>query len=123
VLAELAAEVWTIERDLSLAAMARRHLAEAGYRRVRVVTGDGSLGYPDHAPYEAISVAAGAPVVPVRLLEQLDEDGGRMVIPLGPLDNQELRLIRRAGGGVQERFVDYCRFVPLCGALAWRRNA
>ena len=120
VLAELAQEVWTIERDPALVKLARLNLAATGYGRVHVVQGDGSLGYIDAAPYQAISVAAGAPEVPHRLLEQLDEKGGRLVIPVGTLEDQELRLVRRAGGRFETSVVNYCRFVPLRGALAWK---
>jgi protein-L-isoaspartate(D-aspartate) O-methyltransferase len=120
VLAELAAEVWTIECVPDLVAMARRQLAAAGYERVHVVQGDGSLGYPQAAPFQAISVAAGAPDVPHQLLSQLDEEGGRLVIPVGTLDDQELRLVRRFAGRVETTVVSFCRFVPLLGAQAWK---
>jgi len=120
VLAELAAQVWTIECLPGLVAMARRHLAAAGYKRVRVVQGDGSLGYPRAAPFQAISVAAGAPDVPHQLLTQLDEGDGRLVIPVGTLDDQELRLLRRVAGRVETKVVSFCRFVPLMGAQAWK---
>ena len=120
VLAELAAEVFTIEREPPLVELARQNLARLGYRRVTVIEGDGSLGYPAAAPYQAISVAAGAPEVPARLLEQLDENNGRLVIPVGTLDDQELRLIRKLGGEIHTRVVNFCRFVPLRGAQAWR---
>ena len=120
VLAELAAEVFTIEREPSLVALARKNLAGTGYSRVTVLEGDGSLGWPPAAPFQAISVAAGAPDVPFRLLEQLDEKNGRLAIPVGSLEDQELRLIRKSPGGIQTRVVNYCRFVPLRGALAWR---
>jgi len=120
VLAELSAEVITIEREPALVAMARRNLKRLGWPQVKVVEGDGSLGYPPQAPYQAISVAAGAPDVPFRLLEQLDDDGGRLAIPIGTLDDQELRLIRKQRGRLSTRVVNYCRFVPLLGALAWR---
>jgi len=120
VLAELAAEVFTIEREPELVRMARENLSRQGYSRVAVIEGDGSLGYPEAAPYQAISVAAGAPDVPARLLEQLEENTGRLVIPVGSLDDQELRLIHKFTDGLQTRVVNYCRFVPLRGALAWR---
>jgi len=120
VLAELAREVWTIEREPALVDLARRNLALSGHERVHVVEGDGSLGYREAAPYQAISVAAGAPEVPYRLIEQLDERGGRLAIPVGTLEDQELRLVRRAGDRVESRVVNYCRFVPLRGALAWK---
>ena len=120
VLAELAADVWTIECLPDLVAMARRQLAAAGYERVHVVQGDGSLGYPQAAPFQAISVAAGAPDVPHQLLDQLDEKGGRLVIPVGTLHDQELRLLRRFAGRVETTVVSFCRFVPLLGAQAWK---
>ncbi len=120
VLAELASEVFTIERQPELVDLARRNLSRLGYSRVTVIEGDGSLGYPKAAPYQAISVAAGAPDVPARLLEQLDPDGGRLAIPVGPLDDQELRLIRKFPDRLETRVVNFCRFVPLRGAQAWR---
>lgn len=120
VLAELAAQVWTIECEPGLVQLARRNLAATGYQRVHVILGDGSLGYPPAAPFQAISVAAGAPDIPPPLLEQLDPNGGRLTIPVGPLDDQELRLIRRFPDRVQTRVVTLCRFVPLRGALAWK---
>lgn len=120
VLAELAAEVITIERDPALVTLARQNLERLGYSRVTVIEGDGSLGYPPAAPYQAISVAAGAPDVPARLIEQLDQHNGRLVIPVGSLDDQELRLIRKLPDGIETRVVNFCRFVPLRGAQAWR---
>ncbi len=120
VLAELAGEVFSIERESVLVKQARANLERAGYERVQVLRGDGSLGYPPAAPFQAVSVAAGAPDVPCRLLEQLDEGCGRLVIPVGSLDDQELRLVRKSPAGLQTRVVNYCRFVPLRGALAWK---
>ena len=120
VLAELAAEVIAIEREPVLVDLARRNLKRLGYDRVTVIEGDGSLGYPSAAPYQAISVAAGAPDVPAQLLEQLDSKNGRLVIPVGSLDDQELRLIRKLPDGIETRVVNFCRFVPLRGAQAWR---
>ena len=120
VLAELAAKVFTIERQPELVDLARRNLRRLGYSRVTVIEGDGSLGYPKAAPYQAISVAAGAPDVPAQLLDQLDQDGGRLAIPVGPLDDQELRLIRKFPDHLETRVVNFCRFVPLRGAQAWR---
>ena len=120
VLAELSAEVFTIELEPKLAALARRNLRRCGYSRVTVIEGDGSLGYPERAPFQAISVAAGAPEVPARLLEQLDESGGRLVIPVGSLDDQELRVIRKSPAGIRTRAAGLCRFVPLRGAQAWK---
>ena len=120
VLAELAGEVITIESLGPLAALARSNLARLGYDRVTVIEGDGSLGYAARAPYQAISVAAGAPEVPPALLDQLDAEQGRLVIPVGDIDEQELRLLTKRHGQVATRVVCYCRFVPLRGAQAWR---
>jgi protein-L-isoaspartate(D-aspartate) O-methyltransferase len=120
VLAELAREVFTVEREPYLVEVAWQNLARLGYSEVTVVEGDGSLGYPERAPYQGISVAAGAPDVPHRLLEQLEDQNGRLVIPVGSLDDQELRLVRKRDGQVASRVVNFCRFVPLRGAFAWR---
>lgn len=118
VLAEIVAEVWTIERHPELAEQARRVLNDLGYRNVHVVMGDGSLGLPEHAPYDAIIVTAAAPRTPGPLLDQL-EDGGRMVIPVGDRALQQLRVIRRRGQEFVETDVLDCRFVPLVGQAAY----
>lgn len=115
VLAELADEVVGIERVPELAERARRALADAGHPEVDVRTGDGTLGVPDRAPYDAIAVAAAAGEVPPALYEQLAE-GGRLVVPVGPRRGQRLeRIVRTAAGPRVERSVA-CRFVPLVGA-------
>jgi protein-L-isoaspartate(D-aspartate) O-methyltransferase len=114
VLAELAKEVVTIERVPELAARAREALTAAGYDNVEVRTGDGTLGVPDRAPYDAIAVAAAAPVLPESLYEQL-KIGGRMAVPVGGRANQRLELIVKSPEGpVVVRSVP-CRFVPLVG--------
>ncbi|MCJ7796696.1 MAG: protein-L-isoaspartate(D-aspartate) O-methyltransferase [Thermoleophilia bacterium] len=118
VLAEMAAEVWTVERHTELADRARRSLNDLGYRNVHVVVGDGSLGLPEHAPFDAIIVTAAAPSTPGPLLDQL-ADGGRLVIPVGDRGVQQLRLIRRRGQGFVETGVLDCRFVPLVGQAAY----
>ena len=115
VLAELGGEVVTIERVPELAARARASLAEAGYERVEVRVGDGSLGVPERAPFDAIAVAAAAPAVPVALYEQLAE-GGRLVVPRGSRWGQELVLVMRGPEGPVERASIPCRFVPLVGS-------
>ncbi len=121
VMAELSAPVFTIERERDLATFARENLSRAGYgERVTVIEGDGTLGYPAEAPFQAISVAAGAPDVPYPLLDQLDPAGGRLVIPVGSARDQELRLIHKLDGRIQSRIVTYCRFVPLQGAQGWK---
>ena len=120
VLAELAREVVTIERVPELAASAQATLVRAGYERVEVRTGDGSLGVPDRAPFDAIAVAAAAPTVPHALYEQLEE-GGRLVLPRGSRWGQELVLVVRAPEGPQERASVPCRFVPLVGEEGFGR--
>jgi protein-L-isoaspartate(D-aspartate) O-methyltransferase len=114
VLAELADEVVTIERVPELAARARASLAAAGYDNVEVLVGDGTLGVPDRAPYDAIAVAAAAPVLPESLYEQL-KLGGRIVVPVGGRANQRLELIVRSPEGPAVVRSVPCRFVPLVG--------
>ena len=111
-LAELAGMVVSIERHASLANSSRDLLAGMGYRNVSVVIGDGTQGFPQYAPYAAIIVSAAGPDVPQALLDQLGE-GGRMVIPIGRDDSQQLRLIRMESGQPRTVFRDLCRFVPL----------
>jgi protein-L-isoaspartate(D-aspartate) O-methyltransferase len=115
VLAELADVVVTIERVPELAARARGALAEAGYERVEVRVGDGSLGVPERAPFDAIAVAAAAPTVPPALYAQL-EVGGRLVLPRGSRWGQDLVLVSRTPEGPVERASVPCRFVPLVGS-------
>lgn len=114
VLAELADEVVTIERVPELATRAREALAAAGYDNVEVHVGDGTLGVPDRAPYDAIAVAAAAPVLPETLYEQL-KIGGRIVVPVGGRANQRLELIVRSPEGPAVVRSVPCRFVPLVG--------
>lgn len=115
VLAELATEVTTIERVPELYAWARDALARAGYERVDTRLGDGSLGVPDRAPFDAIAVAAAAPTVPSALYEQLAA-GGRLVVPRGSRWGQELVQVVKTEEGPVERASVPCRFVPLVGA-------
>jgi len=120
VLGALAGEVITIEIIPELAEMAQRNLeASACGANVRVIVGDGSLGYPPEAPYDAISVAAAAPEIPPQLVDQLD-DPGRLVIPIGSLDEQELIVLTKSGGATSRRVAALCRFVPLRGGEGWR---
>jgi protein-L-isoaspartate(D-aspartate) O-methyltransferase len=118
VLAELAAEVVTVERVPELAAQARRTLARAGYERVEVRVGDGTLGVPERAPFQGIAVAAAAPAVPQALYDQLDE-GGRLVVPVGSRRDQRLQLIVRGPEGPDVAASVPCRFVPLLGAAGF----
>ena len=114
VLAELAADVHTIERVPELSERARRNLAEAGYDRVQVHVGDGTLGLPSLAPFDAIAVAAAAPQVPRALYEQL-RLRGRLVVPVGRRRGQDLQLVVRSPEGPAIVRSVPCRFVPLVG--------
>jgi protein-L-isoaspartate(D-aspartate) O-methyltransferase len=113
VLAELAAEVVSVERIADLAAGARAALAAAGYAgRVELHVGDGALGVPERAPFGGIAVAAATPEVPPALWQQL-ADGGRIVLPLGRSRSQELVALERSGGAPRLRSATPVRFVPL----------
>jgi protein-L-isoaspartate(D-aspartate) O-methyltransferase len=115
VLAELADELHTIERLPELAEAARHHLEEAGYGdRVHVHVGDGTLGLPELAPFDAIAVAAAAPELPASLYDQL-EPRGRLVVPVGKRHGQQLQLIVRSPEGPAVVRSVSCRFVPLLG--------
>jgi protein-L-isoaspartate(D-aspartate) O-methyltransferase len=121
VLADLAAEVVTIERIPTLAEAARAALAEAGYAKVEVHVGDGSLGVPERAPYDGIAVAAAAPDIPGALYDQLRE-GGRLVVPRGSRGHQELVLVVRTAEGPVQRTSLPVRFVPLLGDEGFGEN-
>jgi protein-L-isoaspartate(D-aspartate) O-methyltransferase len=112
VLAELAGEVWTVERHAPLASEARERLDALGYRDVHVIVGDGSAGHAPGAPYDAIVVAAAAPAVPDPLVEQLAE-GGRLVIPVDRGPGQDLLRLRRVGSAIDREVRARVRFVPL----------
>jgi protein-L-isoaspartate(D-aspartate) O-methyltransferase len=120
VLAEIVANVYTVERLASLAEHARQHLAALGYANVRVLTGDGTLGWPEHAPYDAIVATAGGPKVPPALLDQL-AIGGRLVIPVGglPYDQRLVRIVRSADDEYQREELEEVAFVPLIGEQGW----
>ncbi len=121
VLAEIAKGVYTIERHKILADSARKRLEDLGYQNVKVLHGDGTLGWPEYAPFDAIIVAAGGPEVPETLRQQL-AIGGRMVIPVGSsLETQKLMRIRRIGENEYvEEDLGSVRFVPLVGAAGWK---
>src|SRR5712691_3640679 len=107
VLACLARDVFTIERRAELAASASARLARLGYANAHVHCGDGTLGLPEFAPFDAILVGASAPAIPAPLAAQLAQ-GGRMIIPIGDTDSQELRLLERIGEGFEIRTLDPC---------------
>ncbi len=115
ILAEMGAAVTTVERHASLGAEALERLRQAGYENVRVVVGDGSLGWPEGAPYDAIIVTAAGPSVPEPLLDQLSTEGGRLVMPVGSREQQWLTLIQRHGSAYTRREVEPVVFVPLVG--------
>jgi len=114
VLAQLCAEVFAIEILSPLAERARRALAETNTRNVTVESFDGSGGWPAHAPYDVIIVSAGAPRIPTLLVGEL-ADGGRLVIPIGGPQEQELAVVRRVGDDYQTSFETRCRYVDLRG--------
>jgi protein-L-isoaspartate(D-aspartate) O-methyltransferase len=114
VLAALAAEVYAIEIVPALAERARRSLAELGYDNVTVESFDGSGGWPEHAPYDVIIVSAGAPRIPAMLVSEL-ADGGRLVIPVGGPEEQELAVVRREGDHYVTSYDTRCRYVDLQG--------
>jgi protein-L-isoaspartate(D-aspartate) O-methyltransferase len=116
VLAQLAARVLSVEIVPELARLAKNNLCRVGSRAI-VAGGDGGFGYAGRAPYDAISVAAGAPEIPAALLNQLG-DPGRLVIPVGSPD-QELRVVTKQQGHIESRVAAICRFVPLRGEEGW----
>jgi protein-L-isoaspartate(D-aspartate) O-methyltransferase len=118
-LGELAAEVWTIERHAELADKAQAILAKLGYANVHVIHGDGTRGWADQSPFDKILVAAAAPRIPDALIEQLAEDG-RLVLPVGTRQEQQLQLIRRVQNELSITTHTVCRFVPLVGEQGWQ---
>jgi protein-L-isoaspartate(D-aspartate) O-methyltransferase len=115
ILAELGARVVTMERHAPLAAEAVERLRTAGYPDVRVVVGDGTAGFPDAAPYDAILVTAAGPEIPGPLLDQLSPDGGLLVMPVGTPDQQWLTVVERHGEALSRRETEPVVFVPLLG--------
>ena len=120
VLAELVATVYTVERLAVLAAAARTTLEAVGYTNVVTRIGDGSLGWPEEGPFDAILVTAGTPQVPRPLVAQLGM-GARLVFPIGEEELQTLVRIRKEEQGLQEEYFGDCRFVKLVGRYGWRR--
>ncbi|MFH1465963.1 MAG: protein-L-isoaspartate(D-aspartate) O-methyltransferase [Pseudomonadota bacterium] len=119
VLAELAAEVFTVERLPELAERARSLLEVLGYANIQFRTGDGTVGWSEAAPFDGILVTAGSPRLPRPLIDQLAE-GGRLVVPVGDRWVQDLAVVeKRAGGALDETSAGGCRFVPLIGEHGW----
>jgi protein-L-isoaspartate(D-aspartate) O-methyltransferase len=123
VLSRIATEVYTVERIADLVSFARENLTEVGYKNVHVMHGDGTLGWPDHAPYEAIIVSAGGPDIPQALKEQL-AIGGRLVIPIGSEQRaqQLVRLTRQSEEKFKRENLSLVRFVPLIGKQGWEKE-
>ena len=119
ILAELSSRVFTIERIKSLLVKARKLLAKLGYNNILFKAFDGTLGWKDYAPFDAIMVTAGAPNVPEPLKEQL-ADNGRMIIPVGDRYTQELIKITRKGESFEQESLGGCRFVNLIGVHGWK---
>jgi protein-L-isoaspartate(D-aspartate) O-methyltransferase len=114
VMSRIVREVYTIERFASLAEAAKKIFDRLGYTNIHVVIGDGSRGYAEASPYDAIIVAAAAPRVPDALVQQL-KNGGRAIVPVGEADLQQLSLVSKNDGSIQRKTLDACRFVPLVG--------
>lgn len=120
-LAHLVAQVFSIERIPALLQQARENIQRAGVNNVSLLMGDGSIGWREYAPYDAILVGAGAPSVPQPLLDQLAE-GGRLLIPIGDRDEQRLVMAERKGGRIEMHDMAPVRFVPLVGHHGWSRS-
>ncbi len=117
-LSHLAAQVFSIERVATLLDRARAVIRATGVSNISLLLGDGTLGWRDYAPYDAILVSAAAPVVPPPLVEQL-ADGGRILIPLGTREQQVLTVCTRRGATLERRDIGAVRFVPLLGTYGW----
>jgi protein-L-isoaspartate(D-aspartate) O-methyltransferase len=113
----LCAKVYSVERHAQLAISAESTLHRLGYRNVKIRVGDGSQGWPEYDPFDAILVSAATHEMPPSLFAQLRE-GGRMMVPVGPPSNQELQLIRKVGGEPEVEILEGCRFVPLVEGTA-----
>lgn len=120
-LSHLVAQVFTIERIATLFTSAREAINRAGATNVSMLLGDGTVGWREYAPYEAILVSAGGPNVPQALVEQL-ADGGRMLVPVGSKEEQMLKLVTRRGDAIETRDVAPVRFVPLYGTQGWEQQ-
>jgi protein-L-isoaspartate(D-aspartate) O-methyltransferase len=121
VLAELAGEVYTLERFASLAEAARRRLSELSYHTVHVRLADGSLGLPEDAPFDRIIVTAASPQIPDPLIAQLSENG-IVVAPVGSRFSQQLLKLKKTSAGILEEYHTPCVFVPLIGEYGWKNE-
>lgn len=120
-LSHLVAQIFTIERIPALYTMAREAIARAGAKNVSMLLGDGTVGWREYAPYDAILVSAGGPSIPLPLVEQLTE-GGRMIVPVGSREEQRLTVVTRRGTSFETQDVAPVRFVPLLGTHGWEQQ-
>ena len=118
ILAELARKVYSVERMRALAERARKLLEKLGYSNVKILLGDGTLGWEESSPYDRILVTAGAREIPQPLTDQLEEEG-IMVIPVGNSYSQDLRVVRKRKNRIKTARVEKCVFVPLIGKYGW----
>ena len=118
-LAHLAGQVFSVERIPALIDRAREVIQQSGVRNVSLLLGDGTIGWREYAPYDAVLVSAAAPEPPAPLVEQLAE-GGRLLVPIGSRDEQTLVVLTRRGDAVHERRIARVRFVTLLGAQRWQ---
>lgn len=121
ILARLAAHVYSVERHQQLSYQAAKHLERLDLHNISLYVGDGTLGWPDDAPYDRILVTAAAPALPVHLLDQL-VPWGMLVIPVGSKERQDLLVVHRAPWGPEVRSLGACVFVPLVGEKGWQLN-
>jgi len=118
ILAELARKVYSVERMRTLAERARKLLEKLGYSNVKILLGDGTLGWEESSPYDRILVTAGAKEIPQPLTDQLEEEGV-MIIPVGNSYSQDLRVVRKRKNRIKTARVEKCVFVPLIGKYGW----
>lgn len=121
ILAELAKEVYTIERYANLAKSAETVLKESGYKNITIKVGDGTLGWKDIAPFDRIIITAASPRIPLPLTEQINESG-KMVLPLGESLSQVLTVVEKKKGKLESIQVCGCVFVPLIGKYGWKTD-
>lgn len=121
ILSGLASYIYSVERYADLAYQAAFHLCQLGIQNVSIYIGDGSLGWPEAAPYDRMVVTAAAPAIPMQLFEQLVV-GGLLVIPVGGPERQELQVVQRIKDGMHVRSLGGCVFVPLVGEKGWQHN-